>query len=264
MKLRPWHGLVWALLVAAALGDTAPARAQTVVDIYQRQRFRKLALELIGRTGERVGPYPPMSVPTSADSLLNLAKSPPVIQPERVDPPVTTIRFWQRIPKLARGHFERRFEGEDWVFLGTDRLSPLDTMMTREIRGRLEAHFGKPTRTLADEDAVASAATGEIFQFEYWFILEDEIPLIVTDVNGPFERGVATSTLERFGDRLRELRDVFMSPVIESDRKAPFVDYYYEDEALQWYRTGYDSREFFLEQIQRPGRNRPVLRRDPE
>ena len=48
------------------------------------------------------------------------------------------------------------------------------------------------------------------------------------------------------------------------DADEPFVDYYYDDEAVQWYRKGYDGVDFFVDPVARPGLNRPVIRPQPD
>ncbi len=255
--------LLIALVTGATLSDVGLSYSQSVVDIYQRQYYRQQALSLIRQSGERAVPRPAALLPTSADSLLRAVTRPePVsVQPEA---PAIVLRHVQRIPKLGRVVFERQFEGEDWVFLGSGRISPVDTMMTRELRARLQAQFGKPTRVMVDDDAAALAADGDIFQFEYWFILNQEIPLVLTDVNGPFERGIAASTSSRFGDRLLEIRDLLLMPLLDSNRKASFVDYYYDDEIVQWYLTGFDGEAFFLRPVSGVGLSRPVLPPRPQ
>jgi hypothetical protein len=245
--------------MATAVGLAAPAvaRGQSVVEIYQRQWYKKQAMRWIQQDGGRARVLPPTPLATSADTLVYNVRRDTATEP-KPSPPIT-IRRVQRIPKLARRFFENRFKDQDWVFVGANRISPLDTMMTREIRARMEAQFGKPTRTLVDDDPLASVRAGDVFQFEYWFILDDDIPLVVTDVNGPFERGIAISTVDAFGSVLLDLRDALLHEVADSTRRAPFVDYYFDDELAQWYRTGYDEGQFFLEPVDRPGLSRPVL-----
>ena len=43
-----------------------------------------------------------------------------------------------------------------------------------------------------------------------------------------------------------------------------YDDYYYDDEAVQWYRTGYDGVDFFVDPVARPGLNRPVIHPQPD
>ncbi|MDX1739814.1 MAG: hypothetical protein R3178_00915 [Rhodothermales bacterium] len=259
MKRRGYVPLWAAVACGILVSNVSPVSAQSVVDIYQRQFFRKQALAKILESGEHVSPRPPRALAAPLDSILLRFEEPPVPVVEAPRPAVT-IRHVQRIPKLARNYFQSLYKEEQWVFVGANSLAALDTMMTREIRARLEAHYGKPTRTIVDGDPVEAAAAGDIFQFEYWFVLDREIPLVVTDVNGPFERGVAVSTTAAFADDLIDLRDALLAPILESDRRGPFVDYYYDDEAMQWYRTGYDGTEFFVDPVTAPGLNRPVIR----
>ena len=256
--VRRGHIHVWAVL-AVSIATATYSEAQSVVDIYQRQYYRQQAMQWIRLSGERIQPRPYQSLPAPLDSISAANKETTTPTDVVQEPPPLSIRNIQRIPKLARGYFERRFKGQPWVFAGANRVVPLDTMMTREIRARLQARFGKPTRTIVDDDPRQSVSEGDIFQFEYWFVLDNEIPLVITDTNGPFERGVAVSTTEPFGAIVVSLRDALLRPIVESDQRAPFVDYYYDDEIAQWYRTGYDGVTFFLDPVNRPGLNRPIL-----
>jgi hypothetical protein len=255
-----WHILLWTVLVCG-MGSAGPPRveAQSVIEIYQRQYYRQRALDWIRQSGERVVPRLVQSVPAPLDSIMAVAQESHSQDSAAEEPSLPPFRTVQRIPKLARGYFERRFEGLAWVFVGANRLAPLDTMMTRELRARLEAQFGKPTRTLVDDGPAELVAAGDIFQFEYWFVLDDEIPFIITDVNGPFERGIAVSTAEPYSDVVLQIRDVLLKPILDSEQRAPFVDYYYDDEVSRWYRTGYDGDHFFLDPVKRPGLNRPII-----
>ncbi len=232
------------------------ADAQSIVDIYRRQRMLREVQQNLRSQGGRYPILPPTFLPAPLDTVATDAA-------ESVDGPEATpslhLRRWQRVPKLGQSWFRKEFSNRKWVFLGNDTITPLDTMMTRDIRARMQQHFGKPTRTLGDFDARTGIAEGEIFEFEYWFVLNDSIPLIITDVNGPFERGVVASTAVEYANELLHIRDVFLSPLLESDRRAPYVDYYYDDELIQWYRAGYDGDSFFVDPIPRPGLNRPVL-----
>jgi hypothetical protein len=101
----------------------------------------------------------------------------------------------------------------------------------------------------------------EPIQFEYWFVVNDSIPVRVSDVNGPVERGVIVSTDRAHREQLPALRAALFGPLRRAER-APYVDYYYEEETRRWYRVGYDGTRFFRERISRfditPGR-RPHL-----
>jgi len=116
----------------------------------------------------------------------------------------------------------------------------------------LQAHFGDPTRTLAEVDLVQQRPRDEYIQFEYWLVLNDSIPFRIMDVNGPFERGIVVASAPRYRDQLRAIRQALLERLITEPRRAPFVDYYYQRETDTWYLTGFDGGAFFLEPIRRP------------
>ncbi len=249
----------WCALAIYMITPPVDASGQSIVDIYRRQQMLREVQQHLKSNGGRYAIRPPRFLPAPLDTVRGLrsATSDSAVGSEPVS--VMQVQRWQRVPKLGQSWFRKEFSDRNWVFLGNDRVTPLDTMMTRDIRARLQEHFGKPTRTLGDFDARAGIGEGEIFEFEYWFVLNDTIPLIITDVNGPFERGVVASTVVEHATKLLQIRDLFLSPLLTSDRRAPYVDYYYDDELVQWYRAGFNGEVFFLEPISSPGMNRPIL-----
>ncbi len=161
--------------------------------------------------------------------------------------------------RLQRVWYQQEYGSTLWAFLGSNELTPLDTTWTRDLRARLEARFGMPTQTLADLKTTQNLRREEYIQFEYWFVLNDSIPLMVMDVNGPFERGVVVATDHRYRETLFELRQAFLMQLMEGDLRKPYLDYYYHYDAQAWYRTGYDGRRYFTQRIARPNleRGRP-------
>lgn len=246
----------WIFLVCV-LACPLSAYAQSVVDLYRLQMLRQRAHQILTASGGRLPTLPPRPLPAPLDSIAARRMATPDTSSETV--PTFTISRWQRIPKLGQRWFLREFGGRSWSFLGNGQISAIDTMMTRDVRARLEAHFGKPTRALGDLDARERVSSGDVFEFEYWFVINDTIPLVLTDVNGPFERGIVSSTTVEHAEVLSVLRDTFLAVVLQSDRRSPYVDYYYDDELMEWYRTGFDGTDFFVETITNPGLNRPVI-----
>jgi len=82
------------------------------------------------------------------------------------------------------------------------------------------------------------------------------------DVHGPYDRGLIVATDRRFRSELRAFRKALLAPILRTDEREPYVDYFYDTEIDTWYRTGYDGDDFFMESIRRsrivPGR-RPWL-----
>jgi len=161
----------------------------------------------------------------------------------------------RQVPRLGRNWFAEKYAATDWAFLGTSpHLTLLDTARTRELRARLQAQFGDPTRTTVDHpDSTWTDAP----QFEYWFVVNDSIPVRVSDARGPRGRGLVVSTEQRLRGRLPALRAALLRP-LHRPARAPFVDYYHDNATDRWYRTGFDGRSFFRTRVPRsriiPGR----------
>ncbi len=255
-------GLLVLLGPVCAVGR--PARAQTLIDLYLTERLRVQAEELQRRGALHMRPLPPEPVPSAADTLRAwlLARRPSSPAPPADAPPPFTVERWRLMKKLERHWFEKTFRETKWAFLGSNTFSPLDTLRTQDLRARLEAHFGPPTKTVVELDSLEHRTREEFVEFEYWFVVNDTIPLVLMDVNGPFERGLVTATDHRFRNILFDLRETFLRDLIADETRAPYVDYYYQYDTQTWYLTGFDGGAFFLRRIARPAffRGRPRLR----
>lgn len=172
--------------------------------------------------------------------------------PREEPAPAFVLESWRVVRRFEQRWFQRRFGQDGWAYLGSNSWTPLDTLRTSELRARLQAHFGDPTRTLAEVDLYQRRPRDEYIQFEYWLVLNDSIPFRIMDVNGPFERGIVVASAPRYRDQLRAIRQALLERLITEPRRAPFVDYYYQRETDTWYLTGFDGGAFFLEPIRRP------------
>ncbi len=264
-----WRALLRVVLLSLIggwlLSSAAPrpaAAQQHLAERYLEARLRLKVNQLLEqRDGVLLPPLPATRLPVAADSL-RPDPDPPSPDPSAI-PSGLQITERRAVRKLERSWFRSRFGDTKWAFLGAGYyFTPLDTMQTRELRARLEAHFGPPTQTLADYKPAHRPK--DLVQFEYWLVANDSIPVIVTDVNGPTDRGIIVSTDQRYRDCLQELRQAVLKPIVESDTLAPYVDYYYDRVSDAWYRTGFDGAHYFLDRVRRrdvtPGR-RPWLER---
>ena len=257
------RGLAVVVLVAVLglMGSAAP-RAQTTDDDslslaerYRTARFRALVQEYLD-DHPMLPLQPPQQLSVGTDSLLareDAADSDRTAPDSRAGFQITSIR---RVRDLERSWFRERYREVEWSFLGTGtRLTFADTIRTRDLRARLQARFGEPTRTLAEIYSnewvrTPDSTREDPIQFEYWFVVNDSIPVRVSDVSGPGERGGIVSTDRRYRADLPALRTALFRPLRREER-APYVDYYYEPEVRRWYRVGYDGRSFFRERISR-------------
>lgn len=264
------HGLLL-LVLAAALAAALPAAAQTgraqvgrspdLAEEYQRLRFRAEAVRLLARDGHGVAPRPPARLSYAGDTLSAFLASFAPPSAAAPPPPAFVVETWQTIPKLGRGWFETAYDSTEWAYLGTHGFTMMDSTRTTELRARLQAHFGAPTVTSVERRPGSHGDAREAIQFEYWFVLNDRIPLVVMDVNGPFERGLVLATDRHYRDLLPAIRQAFLAERLMQPRRAPYVDYYYHAARGAWYRTGFDGDAFFLDRIARPRleRGRPFL-----
>ena len=250
------------LFVLLALNTPRGAYSQSLVHQYRSAQFKAQAERVFVKHGRTARVLPVQNVPYQTDSLREWIEL--VFPPEEKPVEVSTalhVSKWTLVPKLGRSWFTREFADVRWAYIGSNTFNPIDTAYTRELRARLESEFGAPTQTLADLGSTAKLQPGQNIQFEYWFVLNDTIPLLVMDVNGPFERGLVVASEQRFRNMLPEIKEAFLGRLARSRERAPYVDYYYLNEQKLWFRTGYDGRRFFLDRIQKPDLKlgRPIL-----
>jgi hypothetical protein len=229
-----------------------------LIERFRSARYRVLAHRGLGSDGRQAAVLAPVRLPAASDTL----RPDPAPSSSPSPPASFPIDEVHALRRLERGWFREKFAETDWSFLGSGRyFTFFDTTRTQDLRARLQAQFGAPTQVMADFDLRRSRPSAQPppdnGQFEYWFVVNDSIPVKVMDAGGPRDRGIIVAADESVRDRLRRLRRALLAPLRER-RRAPFVDYWREPETRRWYRTGYDGTRFFLERIPRyrlePGR----------
>ena len=92
--------------------------------------------------------------------------------------------------KEARAAFQSEFSDIKWTGQGF-RYNELDRMPSIEIRAVLQDVYGDPTQKVEDIiEKDGYLRDGKSVQFEYWFIIDGKIPMMVLDLEGPFEDGL--------------------------------------------------------------------------
>lgn len=247
--------LVGSLILLFWGGYAPESSAQTIIDRYQQTR----QIQLLDRLypASRLQPAIPKSyqrVPTALDSLYAPKKAP---EPEPDVFPIDEIRTAHR---FERSWLKETFADTQWSFLGPQPQRTLfDTTRTVDLRAQMQAHFGAPTYVIADD---LEPNREDFDQFAYWFVVNDSIPVVITDANGPRDRGIIIATERRWRNVLPEVRDIVLAPLHETKDRDPYVDYYYDRVDRRWYRVGYDGDSFFMEHVARrtltPGRRPPA------
>lgn len=152
-----------------------------------------------------------------------------------------------------RNTFQDRFEEIKWTGQGLYNPTTIDRIPTIELRSRLQAVFGEPTQTIEDLINKNNFRPGKAIQFEYWFIVDGEIPLMILDLDGPFENGLVYVGASRFIDLMPQVKRT-LNRLLMSEEGEPeeFQDYFYSPERQQWYLVQYKNGEFQRDMIDRP------------
>jgi hypothetical protein len=178
-----------------------------------------------------------------------------------------SIDDWEKISNLRSAAFEEVFDDTQWAFTGSNSRSSIDTMRTADLRSRFQTVFGAPTVTLVETPAPDSLQREQIVEFEYWFLLNDSVRVVVLDVNGPWDRGVVLAADQDYRAYLPVIKREFLEQLIPEADRTPFADYYYNIDQQTWYLTGFDGASFFDRRIERPdmseGRPSPIRGPDP-
>lgn len=235
------------------------AQSQDLVELLQERRHKAVAENII-TSGKGLAARGPELLPVQIQVSNVLNHSPE----ELVNLPTFNLFKIRRIPKLGRSWFQERFADSEWVFLGSNELSPVDTTFTWRLRAMLEAEYGTPTQTITDLGHWKKLTSEQFIQFEYWFVLNNEIPLLVVDTNGPFERGIVVASDARYAADLEAIRNAVFEPLLLSNNTKPYVDYYYDEEYQTWYRTGFDGVDLFVKELPASaiGNSRPVYKQN--
>lgn len=146
--------------------------------------------------------------------------------------------------------FEERFESIKWTGQGFNYNS-LDRTPAIEIRAKLQRLYGDPTKTIENIVEDGKMRPGKAIQFEYWFIIDGQIPLMVLDLDGPFADGLVYVGASRYIDRMPEVKRKLTRDVAEAQAQE-FTDYFFSPEREQWYKVSYINGEYKKEEIKQP------------
>lgn len=158
----------------------------------------------------------------------------------------------KKVDYSERAQFQERFSNINWTGQGLYNPTTIDRIPTIELRSRLQAAFGEPTQTIKDL-INNNFRPGKAIQFEYWFIIDDEMPLMVLDLDGPFEDGLVYVGASRYVDLMPQVKRTLTRMLMgDENQMESFSDYFYSPERDQWYIVEYEGGEFKRERIDRP------------
>ena len=157
-----------------------------------------------------------------------------------------------KVEYSERQNFEERFEDIKWTGQGLYNNSTIDRIPTIELRSRLQAAFGDPTQTIKDL-INNNFRPGKAIQFEYWFIIDGEMPLMVLDLDGPFANGLVYVGASRYIDLMPQVKRTLNRMLMgEEGVPAEYSDYFYSPEREQWFLVKFEDGEYSQDPISRP------------
>lgn len=146
--------------------------------------------------------------------------------------------------------FQTQFESIKWTGQGFNP-NELDRTPAIQIRARLESVYGAPTKTIEDIIDGGKYRAGKAIQFEYWFIVDGKMPMMVLDLDGPFEEGLVYVGASRYIDMMPAVKRKLTRDLIETEPKE-FTDYFFSPERNQWYEVKYADGEYSKKAIDQP------------
>jgi len=172
---------------------------------------------------------------------------------------LSTSAFAQfEAPEFEKVTKENRAEFEEWMkdieLTGRGLYEPtvLDDQQTNEIRARLQAAFGDPTQKLEDLINQEDFRLGKAIQFEYWFTVDDSIPMMVLDWNGPFGSGLTYAGASQYIDLMPQIKRAFAQELMSVESLGNYEDYFYSPEKEQWYIVKRENGNYKTLKIESP------------
>lgn len=149
-----------------------------------------------------------------------------------------------------KARFQSMFSDIKWTGQGFNP-NKLDRIPAIEIRAHLQSAYGEPTQTIEDVAKQGKFRAGKAIQFEYWFIIDGKIPMMVLDLDGPFEKGLVYVGASRYIDLMPQVKRTFTRTVTEAAPKE-YKDYFFSPERQQWYQVTYKDGKYSKEEIDKP------------
>lgn len=157
----------------------------------------------------------------------------------------------KKVSNEERAQFQSKFADIKWTGQGFN-YNELDRMPAIEIRAVLQSAYGDPTQTVEDIiEKDGYLRDGKSIQFEYWFIIDGNIPMMVLDLEGPFDKGLVYVGASRYVDLMPGVKRTLTKELRNASPKE-YTDYFFSPERDQWYKVSYQAGEYKKEAIEQP------------
>lgn len=171
---------------------------------------------------------------------------------------------FRKIEKSELPAFFRKYNTNNITGRGLQNNETIDNIPTMEVRARMQAAFGAPTKNVIDMLAEADFRPAKYIQFEYWFEINDSIPMVILDPNGPFSNGLTYGGLPKYVDLMPEIKRELSKLLMGVQVLGEYNDYYYaldeRDRATRkpipegWYLVEYKNGSFKYDRTSAPSK----------
>jgi len=161
---------------------------------------------------------------------------------------------FRKVPYSSVQDSSQYYNNINWTGQGLQSKITIDDIPTIELRARLQALFGDPTKKVEQivQEGRFGTTEGATIEFEYIFMVNGHIPLTVMDTNGPFTTGLTMGGASQYVDLMPQIKRTFSRKLMNVQNLKPFSDYFYSPEKDQWFLVSYKNGEFSKKKISPP------------
>ena len=160
----------------------------------------------------------------------------------------------RKVETSDKASFQRQFSDIIWTGMGMHGATTMDQLPTSELRARFQALYGNPTQTIEHLIGKPEFRAAECIQFEYWFVVNDSIPVMILDVDGPFTTGLVYGVASRHIDVMPGIKRALSNKMIGVRDLGEYTDFFYSPERNEWYEVSYREGRFNNRKIDHPAR----------
>jgi hypothetical protein len=165
-------------------------------------------------------------------------------EPPPPPPPfgVSSFQAWQ---DDARYNYLYIFKEAHWKPVVPDFFTALDSLPAQVIRAKLQAKFGNPATDAVSRFEKWGWKHDEAIEFTYFLTVNDSIPLMLSDINGPFEEGLVILGNDRDSTYFPLIKKALTDTLVATKGVAYKSVYRkMEAEKEQWLDVSYDGETY--------------------
>lgn len=179
-------------------------------------------------------------------------------------PPPFTVEAFQAWKGDDRYNFLYIFREVHWKTILPEYKTALDSLPTQQIRAKLQAQFGNPSVDVLNRFEKWGWKQEENVEFTYFLTVNDSIPLMISDINGPFEEGLVMVGNERDSTYFPLIKEVFSKRILDTNPVAyeSFFRQTLDADNTRWVKATFDGETYRVVPVNSPLQKPPSNRRE--